>query len=80
MTPRTPIQYLRTPSGRIFQLWIARDGTRAIGAHFHKRELLSIVNSLNASVERMKQHGFTEEQREYEELRDLYLKALEHDA
>lgn len=74
------IHTLKTPTGRNFQVSIAPDGTRVIAAHFHKRELLSMAVSLDASVERMKDLGLCVEQREFELLRDLFLGALHHDA
>lgn len=74
------VHNLKTPTGRTFQLVIASDGTRWIGAQLHKRELLSISVALDASRERMQENGCASEQREFEELRDMFLKALHHDA
>lgn len=76
----TTIHILKTPTGRKFQLAIAADGTRWIGVQLHKRELLSISVALDASRERMQENGNATEQREFEELRDMFLKALHHDA
>lgn len=74
------IHQLRTPGGRAFQLSIAKDGTRVIAVHLHKRELLSLAVSLEASVERARDLGHCGEQREFETLRDVFLGALHHDA
>ena len=74
------IHTLKTPSGRNFQLSIAPDGTRVMAAHFHKRELLSITIALDGAKERMQELGCAIEQREFEELRDMFLGALHHDA
>ena len=78
---KTPvIHQLRTPTGRAFQLSIAADGTRVIAAHFHKRELLTIALALEAAFERARDQGRAGEQRDCEQLRDLFLNALHHDA
>lgn len=62
------------------QLVIAPDGTRWVAVQLHKRELLSITIALDGAKERMQELGCTTEQREFEELRDMFLKALHHDA
>lgn len=74
------VHQLRTPTGRSLHLLISSDGTRWIGAQFHKRELLSITIALDGAKERMQELGCAAEQREFEELRDMFLKALHHDA
>lgn len=77
---RLVVHQLKTPTGRHFQLSIAPDGTRVIAAHFHKRELLSISVALEAAQTRMHSLGACTEQREFAELRDLFLGALHHDS
>lgn len=74
------VHTLTTPSGRIFQMAIAKDGTRVVAAHLHKREMLTIAVALEAAVEHARNHGRCAEQRECEALRDMFLKALHHDA
>jgi hypothetical protein len=74
------VHQLKTPYGRSFQLAICPDGTRGIGVHFHKRELLSITVALDAARARAQDLGNSVEQREFEELRDLFMKALHHDS
>ena len=74
------IHTLKTPTGRNFQVSIAPDGTRVIAAHFHRSELVSISVALDAARERMHNMGNCADQRRFEELRDLFLGALHHDA
>lgn len=71
---------LQTPTGRAFALTIASDGTRLVCAHYHKRELLALAVSLEASVERARDLGNSVDQRQFESLRDLFLGALHHDS
>lgn len=77
---RPVVHTLRTPTGRCCQISIRSDGTRVFAAHFHKRELTSIAVALDAAKERAMDKGDAADARHYEQLRDLFFGAMDHDA